>query len=273
MTPPYVPRSQRLGHRELETGIEGIPEHCAGALQRYVEEFLDFLPTFADQLAIRLRISLPGHRRAAAELADLVTPQNDPDEALDILEGVLHESARRGDPYLVRAARGVLELGGSAYTVTDEGLIEDAVAPEIAQVRDKALSVSDVASQELVSAWNHAYGRTPDASDAWDHAIKAVESILVPEVSPNDVKATLGKIIGELNAPVQSFEFFLPGSDGSHSTEPLLGVLRCLWANPDRHGPVQREPSLEEARAVVTLAATVLNWHRTNGWLVREKAT
>jgi hypothetical protein len=34
----------------------------------------------------------------------------------------------------------------------------------------------------LVVAWTKAYGREPDASDASDHAVKAVEALLLPVV-------------------------------------------------------------------------------------------
>jgi hypothetical protein len=42
-------------------------------------------------------------------------------------------------------------------------------------------------------------------------------------------------------------------------------MLDIVWPNHDRHGggpTPKREPSIEEARAVVTLAATIVQWHR-----------
>jgi hypothetical protein len=35
-------------------------------------------------------------------------------------------------------------------------------------------------------------GRNGDPSDAWDHAIKAVEDVLIPEMMRNNSNATLG---------------------------------------------------------------------------------
>ncbi|MDC8993680.1 hypothetical protein PR371_06775 [Mycobacterium marinum] len=61
-----------------------------------------------------------------------------------------------------------------------------------------ATSVADEAAKELEEAWTNAFGRNGDPSDAWDHAIKAVEDVLIPETMPNNTKATLGTVLGEL---------------------------------------------------------------------------
>jgi hypothetical protein len=46
-------------------------------------------------------------------------------------------------------------------------------------------------------AWTKAYGREPDASDASDHAIKAVEALLLPVVVPKQAQAKIGQVVGE----------------------------------------------------------------------------
>lgn len=58
-------------------------------------------------------------------------------------------------------------------------------------------------STTLSVAWSNAYGRTPDASDSWDHAIKAVEHVLIPLVAPNQSKPNLGHVVGSLDAQGQ----------------------------------------------------------------------
>ena len=54
--------------------------------------------------------------------------------------------------------------------------------PTVTAAFESATGTGDVASAELTEAWIRAYGRDPDPSDAWDHAIKAVEAILIPIV-------------------------------------------------------------------------------------------
>jgi hypothetical protein len=126
-----------------------------------------------------------------------------------------------------------------------------------------ATSPTDHASGELAEAWSKAYGLQPNASDAWDHAIKALEAILIPIVCPTRDKATLGSVAADLKAQPGRFTFRLQGS-GLDGVETLEVMLRLLWPNPDRHGggPNPRVPTIGEARAVVQLAVTIVQWGR-----------
>jgi hypothetical protein len=137
------------------------------------------------------------------------------------------------------------------------------VAPAMMRAADRAMSPHDVASEELRQAWAAAYGRGPDASDAWDHAIKAAEAVLIPVVVPNQAKATMGHLLGQLRRPENGWRLVLPGADGDHGVAPLVGMLGLLWPNPDRHASGERRtPALAEARAVVQLTLTVVQWAR-----------
>jgi hypothetical protein len=94
------------------------------------------------------------------------------------------------------------------------------------------VTVQDLTSAELAEAWARAYGRNPDPSDAWDHAIKAVETVLISVVVPEVNKATLGRVIERLvDKKKPPFRLLLTGNDGSHSVEPLVGMLRLMWPN------------------------------------------
>ena len=118
---------------------------------------------------------------------------------------------------------------------------------------------SGVASAELTEAWIRAYGRDPDPSDAWDHAIKAVEAILIPIVVSKAGQAAVGS-----------------RDRCTRSTRPPLAA-RSAWrrrrpepcaarrhASPDVAQPQPRPPrrvagappgtTIEEARSVVHLA-------------------
>jgi hypothetical protein len=122
----------------------------------------------------------------------------------------------------------------------------------------------DVASRELKEPWGSAYGRNPNASDAWDHSIKAVEAVLIPIVIPAKGKATLGDVVGTLSSQSSRWQLGLQGHDDSQDVMPLVSMLRLIWPNPDRHGSQSsRAPSLVEAQAVVHLAVTVVQWARS----------
>ena len=109
----------------------------------------------------------------------------------------------------------------------------------------------------------------PDPSDAWDHAIKAVEAALRPIVCPNNTKATLSHVVGKLRN--QSWKLNVRGRARDHSVEPLVQDLELMWPDPNRHGAATPEPpaTLEEARAVVHIAVTIVQWAR-EGQIVRK---
>ena len=49
----------------------------------------------------------------------------------------------------------------------------------------------DQASQCMQEAWTLAFGRDPNVGDAWGRAIKAIETLLKPIVSPKTTKQPL----------------------------------------------------------------------------------
>lgn len=148
-----------------------------------------------------------------------------PELVLDAVDAVLHlhdVNQSQGN-----ALDEMLQLGGSIWKL-DSGrssLVRrvDAAAEVSFQ---QASSPSDVASSELREAWKAAYGRNPDASDAWDHSIKAVESVLIPVVTPTKVKATLADVVGSLSGQGSLWKLVLHGHDSSQDVAPLATMLR-----------------------------------------------
>ncbi len=160
----------------------------------------------------------------------------------------------------------LLMLGGSAWRVGPKyDCLVRRVDPTATAAFVQATLPDDVASAELKEAWTVAYARNPDASGAWNHAIKAVETLLTKIVDPTNPRATLGTVIKILNGQAVSWSLALEGHDRSASVEPLVRMLRLMWPNPDRHGGENsRRPSLVEAQAVVHLAVTIVQWARSD---------
>jgi hypothetical protein len=181
---------------------------------------------------------------------------------LDVVDAVLHLSEIL--PGYIESLDEILTLGGSVWQVGGDGrhLVRRVDATAQAAFR-RAVSPKDAASAELHEAWTAAYGRNPDASDAWDHSIKAVEAVLIPVVTPRKDKATLGDVVGSLNSQGSLWQLVVHGHDHSQSVMPLVTMLRLMWPNPDRHASGNsRKPSLNEAQAVVNLAVAVVQWAR-----------
>lgn len=180
--------------------------------------------------------------------------QND-DLMLDVLDATLSKSVARTHKKL----RGLLQDAASVWTVADGGsaLVRRVGRAAEAAYRD-ARSVEDAASAELSEAWLAMYGAAPNYSDAWDHGIKAMETVLVPIVAPKNSRATLGTVITELEKGANAVSFALG------SVEALGALMRFAWPNPDRHGGSQgRAPEEAETSGVVHLAVTVIQWVRS----------
>jgi hypothetical protein len=218
-----------------------------------------------DQLAAELHIDLIG-ANGGQKLDAIFKWAEDEERFLDVLHYTLQlptQKEKRTD-----RLEALLASGRSVWRATEKGL-ERRVEAIATAAFEQAVKPQDAASTELSEAWGKAYGRDSDASDAWDHAIKAVEAILRGIVSPNNTQATLGTLIRDLRNGAHKFKFVLTNDLGGVQT--LLAMLQLMWPNPDRHGDLQQRhtPSLDEAHAVVQLAVTIVQWGR-DGQIVRR---
>lgn len=274
----WQPLSQRARNAELDGPYEGIPEHLGHALVNWYNFAIGrsggrtFHESAARELAIRFR--LPASiGMAAYKMADalLAKGMEDDEFFLDLLDATLFVLGDNNSSHILQAH---LDAGASAWKVADDhrSLIR-VVTSEMQATYGQATAVVDSAAAELKEAWAKAFGRIGDPSDAWDHAIKAVENVLIPAMMPNNRNATLSNVVGELggqNGP--QWKLVLPGNNQDHDVSHLVAMLRLMWPNHDRHGGTapMRIPSEQEARAVVTLAATIVQWHR-EGWIVQKR--
>jgi hypothetical protein len=285
---PPTPREGRA----LEQGpFVGVPDHLGAPLTHWLRgRLIDPAPVFdfwhaGPRVKIALihrvtlvgRIRLPGHPEPMDELTHVLDWwQQDPEQFLDFIHYFLQEiDVAEND---VKALDRTLERGGSVWRATDRGL-ERWVDPAATAAFEMAASPEDTASDELAVAWTKAYGRDPDLSDAWDHAIKAVEAVLIPIVVPTQAGAHIGHVIGQLDRQGEQWNTLLrfnqttpPVNPPTTSVQALVGMLRLIYPNPDRHlGPDHRVPTIEEARAVVHLAVTIVQWGRDD-LIVRRAA-
>lgn len=188
--------------------------------------------------------------------------QADQETFLDVLDATLcfGSTGNVSAPSLEQ----MLSMGGSVWKVRPDKMgLERRVSAEAQTLYEAASSPGDEASRELQEAWTAAFGRAPDASDAWDHAIKAVEELYIPLVVPKAAKSNLGSVAGELKANPAGWVLVLESNGALDSVATLEALFRLLWPNPDRHGgETRRTPSLGEAAAVVHLAVTLVQWAR-----------
>lgn len=191
------------------------------------------------------------------------------DAKLDLLDAILEDGAgRRINEDVTNALRNILDRAGAAYTVTPDGRgLMDIVDPQTVLLAQEAMRPDDRASAHLAEAWAKAYGRDPDGPDAWDHAIQAVEAVLLPLVIPTDTSATLGRALRQLRTNTDRFRFVLDGTQTNDRGTPrdvttLVTVLEMIWAQPERHPGAGSPATTGQARVVVSLATAVVQWLR-----------
>lgn len=277
--PDYVPLSRRLSGQE-QVLHPGVPPHLEAPLTEWIKEYETH--EILREAALRAEVSYaPGdyYRFANYRVPALlkgIQAAADPDKAfLDVLEGVLfsrfhgadnesYERSRQELKLVALESAGsldkILGLGGSHWHVVEDHLearVDDGVREAVEQARKETAATS--ASAHLGNAWLACYGRNPNPGHAYSEAIKAVEAAAAPVISPKDLKATLGTMLGQLRPTAQLWRFAIaPGS-----IDPVIDSMSTLWdGQTDRHGgnrPTTPIPP-EAAQAAVLLAASLVHW-------------
>lgn len=123
----------------------------------------------------------------------------------------------------------------------------------------------------MQDAWALAFGRDPNLLEAWNNAIKSIETLLKPVVLPDDEKATIGKMTKALRDKPEKWACFLPDREYSFEgkkivkvgVEVFIDALSLIGYQPNRHGGgIVEEVDETAARGVLFLAVTVLGWLR-----------
>jgi hypothetical protein len=134
----------------------------------------------------------------------------------------------------------LLTLGGSEWEVTptEESqpgswqLTRRTVGPVKASI-DEIRTESQRAHHHLEVAWSKLVGRSPDPSTAYREAIRAVESVAKPVVSPANERATLGTIIADLRSKPAKWAVSLD----SATVDDIANLAGMIWTSQlDRHG-------------------------------------
>ncbi|MDN5687692.1 MAG: hypothetical protein L0G94_13620 [Brachybacterium sp.] len=168
----------------------------------------------------------------------------------------------------------LLRRGHAAWTVSEPDFpnprrIIRRLPEGVAETVHDVVSRSEQAGGHLTKAWNCAYGLDEDASVAYSSAIKAVETLACPMIEETRAKPTLGTTYRALRDQNKgsktnwTFKIDNP-DDAEKSVFTIVSMMETLWhGQMDRHGgdPAKtRSVTIEEARAAVLLAATLVGW-------------
>ncbi|WP_405668963.1 hypothetical protein OG379_40405 (plasmid) [Streptomyces sp. NBC_01166] len=276
--PRFTVRAGLTEAPEHDGPFEGMPGHLTKPLQEWVGHALESreLVNYSDEedvertICLRLRMSPPQRLQTSAPYHWTLTHADGAD-LLDVVDAVLAYKVERevNDPESIRRLSILLDEAGSAYRVAEtlDGL-EERVTPGVRDavrrtVADAAVApAAGSAADHLAAAWQAAYGRSPDPTRAYSEAIKAVESAAHTVVQPNNTKATLGSMLGEIKNVRHKFTTAIP-TPSDNPIAPAEAMMRALWeGQTSRHGAQSGTvpETLEAARAGVHLAATLVQW-------------
>ncbi|WP_331718906.1 hypothetical protein OHU23_40595 (plasmid) [Streptomyces virginiae] len=272
---------------ETDALDEGVPDHLEIPLRQWVMAILQADEDNAQRVALhlRLRVDTGRHEYSPARFLAVSTTK---EQLLDVINTMLLFSAPAeadGQAYRFDTSRYVpgtadrnkaihvlqdmLTVGGSAYRVNDARTgLELRVGPTTQQAMSSALAASRIpscgsAADHLATAWQSTYGRNPDSSKAYSEAIKAVESAAQALIEPNNKKATLGSMLGEIRNGPQRFITAIPAAGTEDDITLVADLMRRLWqGQTSRHGSQNgtRLETQQEAEMAVHLASTLVQW-------------
>lgn len=246
-----VPLTVRRGIRSHFQLVEGIPEHARPLVNTWLYGVFD-----SDRGDIRRNVRTVVSALRLPFKADypdeLITKLTDDDLYLDVLDFIC-----KALPQHRESLNQELKVAGSAWRVdTDDGGLRRTIPDEALKSYAKALDDHPSAASHLSGAWEHAFGRHPDAGDAWNDAIKALEAVLSPIVIPNAKLAKLSDIQSAVRqAPEGKFAIRAAGRDPKAS---LSGMLDSIPYEPGRHGSDTSTAELQTARIVVLQATAIV---------------
>ena len=196
--------------------------------------------------------------------------------ALDVMDWLLGHGCGHA-----QSLEHILKSAGHVLHVSPDGnRLVERIDPALWDEYEQVTQLDDQASQYTQEAWALAFGRNPNVGDAWGRAIKAIETLLKPIVSPSDDNATLGKMTGALRQAPNKWKCKLPDreykANGEINVKPgievFIDVLATIGYQPDRHGSDQPQETDETtARSILFLATTVVGWLRDGALVLADE--
>lgn len=272
----WVPLSVRTGARQPFAPVEGVPGFLWNYLRNWIKDAIrDDAQTGID-IDLTLRLNVQRFINGYPTVGDVVAaalekPLRNQVALLDVIDWLLHRGKGSAETLerLLATAGHVLRVSPDG-----DGLVQR-LDPSAWALYQHATRPQDAASDHMHEAWTLTFGQHPKPGQGWGEAVKAVECLLKPVVSPNDSKATLGKMTAAIRNGHDKWTCALPSRDlkvnGHQAVKPGLEVLTdCLATigyQPGRHGGDDTgQVEQVTAESMVLLATTVLGWLR-NGVL------
>jgi hypothetical protein len=276
---PLPHRDTEEGRRAYDALHEGVPDWLLYSLLDWaVHQFPAGQVACTNVLkTIERRLRCPtldwsrGLASAKPSLIGLV--QVDRERLLALVDFWLTDPAKCAKDNLVDLAI-MLEEGGSVWRVARAGkgcCLERRLLPEAQAIGELARQGSGKSADYIRLAWQDAFGRKPNPNQSFNYSIKAIEAALAPVVTPNDPKATLGKLIPAIRDAPRKWTLRLHGKPKNDSVLAFVGLLELVWTSQLRHGVADKATPLEhspgEAHDTALIAALVVQIVNDGGFV------
>lgn len=278
---PWMPLSVRRNQRVDFDPIDGVPTFMRHSIHEWIINAIDNA-IYDDQQPLVVQIALELRIDELSESIDNFYPGNavitciqnsvwgniyDESRALDVIDWLLGHGCGNA-----QSLEHILKSAGHVLRVSPDGSrLVERIEPTLWDEYEQVTQLDDQASQYMQEAWALAFGRNPNVGDAWGRAIKAIETLLKPIVSPKNDKATIGSMTSALRQAPDKWKCKLPDreykSNGEINVKPgievFIDALATIGYQPDRHGSDQpQEIDETTARSILFLATTVVGWLR-----------
>ena len=282
---PWVPLSVRRNQQSEFSLVNNVPQYMRHGIKEWIQQAINGDNRLVAQMALELRIDELSDNIDSFYPDDAVIaciqrsgPWDIYDEslALDVMDWLLGHGCGHA-----QSLEHILKSAGHVLHVAPDGnRLVERIDPALGDEYEQVTQLDDQASQYTQEAWALAFGRNPNVGDAWGRAIKAIETLLKPIVSPSDDNATLGKMTGALRQAPNKWKCKLPDreykANGEINVKPgievFIDVLATIGYQPDRHGSDQPQETDETtARSILFLATTVVGWLRDGALVLADE--
>lgn len=249
---PWVPLSVRTGARQPFPPVEGVPSLLWNYLLNWIKVAIGDDSQTGIDLDLTLRLNAQRFTNDYSTAADVIAaalekPLRNEDALLDVIDWLLHHGKGPAE-----TLERLLATAGHVLRVSPDGdSLAQRLDPSAWTLYQHATRPQDAASEYMHEAWTLTFGQHPKPGQGWGgEAVKAVECLLKPLVSPRDSKATLGKMTAALRDGHDKWTCALPSRDfkvNGHQVvktglESLTDSLALLGYQPGRHGGRRHGP-------------------------------
>jgi len=284
----WRPLLERLGVVKRMEGLhDGIPEGLRSSITSWLDEQFIYYVTaspfgpgltrqYRDDLLRELerKLNLGLDWRTASPAYDSLRQRvlQDANTGLNVLDFCLSklDPISTQEAVAIGALSAFLKEGGSAYQVAIRNGVaglERRIDESARAAGEQATAPTDKSSTLLAQAWKDVYGIKPNASAGYQNAVRSLEAIAWPIISPKNERATLGTMIADLRNAPKKWTVTLSPTPGQ-AVETLIAMMDLLWKGQhDRHGTGDDSKPLNvtqrEAEAAIQLATTLVQWFRS----------